>query len=298
MRNVNLRGKVKIADRWEESPYRVIRRINPDSPVYVIKSKETVKTRTVHRNLLKHCLDESCHECDEKTVQPEMTKPKREKTITKPKVEVHIETTKTETESGECFVVPEMTVWDPDCPVFSPRSEGDVRELATANEGLSSRTNVYNDELSVLAEPTPGNVATETVESSGSRPTHSVNEARIQAESSEESEQSCGVESTAARYDASDETDADNNVLLQREKDRHDRRERTLPRRSRRSRNPPDRFGEWVKATRCEVLDASAKRDVDKTVKYGETGIGKYFAGWLPRSAGPPLLKIDNGMVV
>nr|XP_006821159.1 PREDICTED: uncharacterized protein LOC102803160 [Saccoglossus kowalevskii] len=58
VKNVNLTGSVKIKDRWEEAPYQVIRRLSPDMPVYVIKSDATGRTRTVHRNLLKPCLDE------------------------------------------------------------------------------------------------------------------------------------------------------------------------------------------------------------------------------------------------
>jgi transcription antitermination factor NusG len=56
MRNVNLRGKIKIADRWEEEPYRVLKRVSDEIPVYVIKTSSG-KKRTVHRNLLKPCYD-------------------------------------------------------------------------------------------------------------------------------------------------------------------------------------------------------------------------------------------------
>ena len=46
-------GKHKIADRWEEDPYIVQRKPNPDIPVYTVKKENGQgKERTLHRNLL------------------------------------------------------------------------------------------------------------------------------------------------------------------------------------------------------------------------------------------------------
>jgi transposase InsO family protein len=56
MRNVNLLGKIKIQNRWETDPYKVVKRMGENSPVYVIKTDKG-KQRTVHRNLLKPCFD-------------------------------------------------------------------------------------------------------------------------------------------------------------------------------------------------------------------------------------------------
>ena len=54
VRNVGLRGKQKLADRWESQPYVVCRQPNEDIPVYVVRPDNTRsrKTRTLHRNLL------------------------------------------------------------------------------------------------------------------------------------------------------------------------------------------------------------------------------------------------------
>jgi transposase InsO family protein len=54
VRNVNIRGKQKLADRWEDTPYIVVTQPNKDIPVYeVIKDHaHTRKTRVLHRNLL------------------------------------------------------------------------------------------------------------------------------------------------------------------------------------------------------------------------------------------------------
>lgn len=54
VRNVSLRGKNKLADKWEETPYIVVSQPNPDIPVYEVKkdAPHTKATRTLHRNLL------------------------------------------------------------------------------------------------------------------------------------------------------------------------------------------------------------------------------------------------------
>lgn len=55
VRNVNIRGKHKLADRWEEKIHIVVNRIG-DSPVYVVRP-ETGEgpQRTLHRDLLLPC---------------------------------------------------------------------------------------------------------------------------------------------------------------------------------------------------------------------------------------------------
>ena len=46
-------GNYKIADRWEAHPYTVVKQVNPNIPVYVVKQEQGgSSTRTLHRNLL------------------------------------------------------------------------------------------------------------------------------------------------------------------------------------------------------------------------------------------------------
>ena len=54
VRNVGLRGKQKLADRWECQPYIVRCQPNPDIPVYEVQleNSRSRNTRTLHRNLL------------------------------------------------------------------------------------------------------------------------------------------------------------------------------------------------------------------------------------------------------
>ena len=50
LKNICLKGKQKVADKWQTTPFTVIEHPNPDIPVFKIKQGRTVKT--IHRNLL------------------------------------------------------------------------------------------------------------------------------------------------------------------------------------------------------------------------------------------------------
>ena len=67
VRNVTVRGKQKIADRWESDPYVVLRQPNPDLPVFEVKkdSSRSTRIRTLHRNLLLPIGYSTSRECDE-----------------------------------------------------------------------------------------------------------------------------------------------------------------------------------------------------------------------------------------
>uniref|UniRef100_A0A8C2HN34 Integrase catalytic domain-containing protein n=1 Tax=Cyprinus carpio TaxID=7962 RepID=A0A8C2HN34_CYPCA len=49
--NKGERGKRKLADRWESTPYRVVA-LNPQCHIYRIRNTKTGQEKTVHRNLL------------------------------------------------------------------------------------------------------------------------------------------------------------------------------------------------------------------------------------------------------
>ena len=48
VRNLSSRGKNKLKDRWEDSPYQVLRKVG-DLPVYVVRQEGTGKERTLHQ---------------------------------------------------------------------------------------------------------------------------------------------------------------------------------------------------------------------------------------------------------
>jgi hypothetical protein len=53
VRNVGLKGKHKLADKWGRDVYIVAEQPNPDVPVFLVKKEHgRGNPRTVHRNLL------------------------------------------------------------------------------------------------------------------------------------------------------------------------------------------------------------------------------------------------------
>ena len=47
------KGKHKIQDKWENTPYKVVEQINPNLPVFCVESTgDSNKTRVLHRNVL------------------------------------------------------------------------------------------------------------------------------------------------------------------------------------------------------------------------------------------------------
>ena len=56
VKNVGLKGRHKLADRWSKTVYRVSQRVNPDMPVYIVSPIDgTGPSRTLHRNMLLPC---------------------------------------------------------------------------------------------------------------------------------------------------------------------------------------------------------------------------------------------------
>jgi len=52
VKNVGLKGKHKLADKWKSDKYIVIAQPNPDIPVYKVKRENANDVKTLHRNML------------------------------------------------------------------------------------------------------------------------------------------------------------------------------------------------------------------------------------------------------
>ena len=75
VKNTRLRGKHKLADRWEQEVFVVVKQLGDDFPVYEVKPETgDGPTRTLHRNMLLPCRFSSSVQ-DEPAVQPKYVKP-------------------------------------------------------------------------------------------------------------------------------------------------------------------------------------------------------------------------------
>ena len=52
VRDYNVRGATKLADRWQSEPYEVVRRLGDDVPVYIVRNPTNGAELTLHRNKL------------------------------------------------------------------------------------------------------------------------------------------------------------------------------------------------------------------------------------------------------
>lgn len=55
LQDMRARSRGKLADRWEQQPYVVVKQPNVELPVYVIRPESSHKEKVVHRNALKLC---------------------------------------------------------------------------------------------------------------------------------------------------------------------------------------------------------------------------------------------------
>lgn len=75
IKNVGIRGKHKIADRWSQTVYKMVKHIE-DSPVYVVAPLTSDSPeRTLHRDLLLPCGFLSPSVQDEVTLEPKRKTP-------------------------------------------------------------------------------------------------------------------------------------------------------------------------------------------------------------------------------
>ena len=138
VRNVGLKGKNKLADTWEQKVYRIVRKVNPDIPVYVVRPEEGGKDRTLHRNMLLPYQSLPAPRTD--TLPPipvdMVDRPQPQPGQTQTRADVDTDTSSTTTPSSN--LRPEAPVFKPQGQPIQPRSENPVSDTVTTSNDTSS----------------------------------------------------------------------------------------------------------------------------------------------------------------
>lgn len=182
VRRLAFEGRHKLADRWEEIPYVVLKNPNPNIPVYVVRCEAGGRERTLHRN---HLLPIGSIPIP--GPKSETPKPKVPKERVKQK---HVAADKAESESDdsdsseeEYALLPTLT--KPEDPV-----RPETTELGEASDARSAHSD--QSEL-VENEAQPQAVAEQTTIIESEHDSESAHEAENQTGSESEAEETSSV---------------------------------------------------------------------------------------------------------
>jgi transposase InsO family protein len=138
MKNVNLQGKIKIADRWESDAYKVIKRLGENSPVYMIQTVRG-KKRTVHRNFLKPCYDVISGEDSDSDGEIVVTPKRRSKRNRVQKVDKTVHSSTESSDEGELWSFVNQSILNANVVPFLP---GNVTAHSSSEPSLSNKDTV------------------------------------------------------------------------------------------------------------------------------------------------------------
>ena len=129
VRNLNLRGKHKLGDRWEKSPHLVINR-RGELPVYKVRPEGGGRERNLYRNLLLPLptipaqLPEQVLPTVAPQTQPTRQRPRRK--LPELPVKIQEDFVPAHSEEEECdHILVTVHPSNPDAEVFHPRIEGE-----------------------------------------------------------------------------------------------------------------------------------------------------------------------------
>lgn len=140
VRNVNIRGKHKLSDRWEQEIHVVVRRIR-DSPVYVVKPETGEgRHRTLHRDLLLPCGFLPGTEIGEHSPHTDMSKKRRLRDKIAKDTQMDADCQEDELFSDEDELYP--STWVPEIITKGPflQREGGSYEAQPVSRGLNPDT--------------------------------------------------------------------------------------------------------------------------------------------------------------
>ena len=220
IRNVGLRGKNKLADKWDKDPYVVIDIPDRNVPVYKVQRESGYPTvKTLHRNMLLPF--SAIPGISEIRPTPSITQPpKQKKTINSaPKPSLPVSESDSNSDSDESTYVPRY---------IPPHRRNKLHKIDSSLYGSADRSPVLvNDsthqESSVNVDRTPS-VAVDQADSTGSIQTDSLGSREISVDSTRnQSEHSLGTNQVEQEVE-----------------------QQVGPRRSGRIRQPPNWYGEWL----------------------------------------------------
>ena len=137
VRNVGLKGKHKLADRWSRDVYIVISQPNKDIPVYRVQSECGGPVRTLHRNMLLPFSAIPISSDLPDTSSSQETVPKQPRTRSKRrKTSISVSSSESESDSDDDVVIPYFV------PIHGV-SEGTVSENTVSH--VSDTSNVHSD---------------------------------------------------------------------------------------------------------------------------------------------------------
>ena len=221
VRNVAFKGKHKLADKWEEDVYIVLEQPNSEIPVYVVRRENGEgSNRTLHRNMLLSLA----------TVP--LDRPVRKKKIN---TVLQLSDTESESESEEDQIIT-ASILDPSAPEFVPnetiQAVDDHAQEAESNPDTATpdaESIIQNDTTELITDP--GMEAIDVQESD----TESIADPVVDELNANENTS----DTSEDLHEPYDEPDPDNVVT------EHVARPIPAPRRSKRNRTAPDRYGDW-----------------------------------------------------
>lgn len=165
VRNVGLRGKHKLANRWEEKVYQVVSQPNKEIPVFDVRQEGAGRrTRTLHRNLLfpvnfLPLPETTVHRSSRKDPQGRVTKTSGvQPDAAPPEAEIDLDLSGTDEDDEDRWIQTPRSGLQPTAAEFIPNGLVKNRREAVNEAGLGGT----NDEL----EPVPleGELQLDTVE--------------------------------------------------------------------------------------------------------------------------------------
>lgn len=262
VRNVGLKGKNKLADKWEQDPYIVIKIPNKDTPVYQVqKESGNGRIRTLHRNLLLPFMHIPCSEPKEsRKSEPCVIRKTRQNTGKNTRRENDSETedasdsASDSSDTTQKYIIPAKRHAIHDKPyrlmsVSEPMHipESPTRDTRNMPQNVRSRTNDSRADRNLLWR------SSDNIHSpSEGQNVHLTSSPSI-PNSSMSTTQNTDVESRREHSSRDDTGRLDQSYVNAPNTSIRAGEPEEVERRPVRNRRPPDRFGEWVMEHVVEV---------------------------------------------